>query len=352
MVTRWSTIICLGLALLFSMEGRAQFTVCNRTTVSMNVAVGHIEVVTQPLWYSQGWWHLTPGECKQVLPLVVGTHLAVRAEEENGPRRWPRELQGVPQYCVLQSAFERAINGGCADGDFRGFMDINVAPGVTSYTYDLVCADCQAVSAPSLPGSSPAAEAPWKQQIEWCKGNSEAGGAVNCQADYSVTYPECLISGGRQCLMGKARQSALDNDCENAFRLAMICQCHNDAAAKLIQTAGVDKVCNYLGPPTPKPVSWPPPPKQPKPIYHWPGPDFYVSMRYSCRDADGTSAGDCTITQHSGTSCAAAKQAISQTVQQNGDVCRHCPGSTVTDNSRSQYGGAVDVTGGGQCVTP
>ncbi len=351
---RFSIVLFICLATFPSIRVRAQFSVCNKTTVPMFVAVGHIEVFTQPQWHSQGWWHLSPGECKEVLPSIIGTHLAVSAEEDNGPRRWPRDPAGGPQYCVVHSAFDRPIGANCADGEFREFLDINLALNVTNYTYNLLCADCPPPSASPLPvsSSSPAVEEPWQQQIDWCKHNSDAGGAVNCRADYLVTYPECLISGGRQCLMGKARQSALDNDCENAFRLAMICQCHNDVAAQMIQTAGVNKVCNYLGPPTPPTVSWPPPNKPSKPNYQWPGPDYPVSMQYSCRYADGRSAGDCIITQHSNASCAAARQAILQTVQFNGDVCRHCPGSTITDNSKSQFGAPEDVTGAGPCVAP
>jgi hypothetical protein len=57
----------------------------------------------------------------------------------------------------------------------------------------------------------------WQVHLDWCSGNRDAGGSVDCPADYLGTYPECYASGGRACLIGKARQSARDHDCANAF---------------------------------------------------------------------------------------------------------------------------------------
>src|ERR1700674_3702868 len=104
--------------------------------------------------------------------MIIGPHLAVRAEEENGPRRW----EGTTQYCVVQSAFERPITAGCADGNYRGFLDINVGNNVTSYSYDLTCTDCPPASTAPLhssPAPTPAVKEPWQQNIDWCKHNSE-----------------------------------------------------------------------------------------------------------------------------------------------------------------------------------
>src|SRR6478672_2136046 len=65
----------------------------------------------------------------------------------------------------------------------------------------------------------------WQGNINWCIGNSDAGGSVDCPQQYP--YPECIASGGRACLMKKGIQSAKDNDDANAYRLALVCQCHN-----------------------------------------------------------------------------------------------------------------------------
>jgi hypothetical protein len=93
----------------------------------------------------------------------------------------------------------RPIGVNCADSDFRGFLDINLGINVTNYTYSLTCTDCtspNAFSSPSPSLSQPphAVHEPWNRNIDWCIGDSDAGGAVNCQAEYVATYPERLIN--------------------------------------------------------------------------------------------------------------------------------------------------------------
>jgi len=46
--------------------------------------------------------------------------------------------------------------------------------------------------------------------------------------------------------MQKAIASAKANDCANAFRLALICQCHNDSARSELASAGQQAICDYL----------------------------------------------------------------------------------------------------------
>ena len=116
---------------------------------------------------------------------------------------------------------------------------------------------------PTLPETAtaqpPSAEKPdWQKHLDWCAGNSDAGGSVDCVEDYIATYPKCYVSGGRSCLIGIARQSAHDNDCQNAFNLAQMCQCNNGPAAQQIKEAGMGNVCQYLGPPV-APVKIPQP---------------------------------------------------------------------------------------------
>jgi hypothetical protein len=60
--------------------------------------------------------------------------------------------------------------------------------------------------------------------------------------------------------MKHAKQSAHDNDCANALRIAIVTQCHNRPAANTIAAAGEAQVCQYLGPPDhPQPSSPPTP---------------------------------------------------------------------------------------------
>jgi hypothetical protein len=85
----------------------------------------------------------------------------------------------------------------------------------------------------------------WKTNVNWCISNHDAGGATNCPQDYP--YPECVAHDGRACLMGKAIQSAKDNDYANSYRLALVCQCHNSGAKDgLMYCAGQKAIGDYL----------------------------------------------------------------------------------------------------------
>jgi hypothetical protein len=86
----------------------------------------------------------------------------------------------------------------------------------------------------------------WQKHLDWSIQNPDAGGSVDCPDKYAATYPECLFSGGRSCMMKKAIQSAKDNDCSNAHRVSQITQCHNVTARDQIRDAGQDAVCQYL----------------------------------------------------------------------------------------------------------
>ncbi len=83
----------------------------------------------------------------------------------------------------------------------------------------------------------------WKIGVDWARGDT---GAADCPQLYVATYPECLWNGrNRACLMEKAIASAHADDCANAFRLTVITQCHNGAAATELGGAGEAAVCKY-----------------------------------------------------------------------------------------------------------
>lgn len=200
----------------------------------------------------------------------------------------------------------------------------------------------------------PVVQRSWQEHLIWCIGNTDAGGSVDCVSQYLATYPGCWMSGGRSCLMGKARQSAVANDCANAFALAIQCQCHNPGAASQIRGAGQAAVCQYLGPPATPPRQAPSSDgrgnttadRPPAPL-----PDYYVAWRYDCRYENDSDAGDCLIVQHSPISCQEAMSLLQQSVQANGDVCKHCPGpgSNITDSSKHVVGAPHRITGAGPC---
>ncbi len=89
--------------------------------------------------------------------------------------------------------------------------------------------------------------ADFKESLSWCISSyTKEPGELDCANEYVATYPECLTSGGRSCLMKKAVASAKDAKCDMAFRLALICQCHSDGGRSEIEAAGKQAVCDFL----------------------------------------------------------------------------------------------------------
>jgi hypothetical protein len=88
-------------------------------------------------------------------------------------------------------------------------------------------------------------EPQWQKDIDWSASNSTYDpGETNCPDQYP--YPGCLWAGGRACLMKYAIQSAYDGDDENALRLTLITQCHNEGARNGIESQGATGVARYL----------------------------------------------------------------------------------------------------------
>jgi hypothetical protein len=87
----------------------------------------------------------------------------------------------------------------------------------------------------------------WQTHCDACLGYYTSNPAeVHCQDDYTATYPECLVGGGRACLMVRAVAAAKANDCDKAFKLTLMCQCHDGTAQEHLRAAGPRAVCGYL----------------------------------------------------------------------------------------------------------
>jgi hypothetical protein len=52
--------------------------------------------------------------------------------------------------------------------------------------------------------------------------------------------------GRRACLMVRAVAAAKAGDCDKAFKLTLICQCHDGTAQEHLKAAGPRAVCGYL----------------------------------------------------------------------------------------------------------
>jgi len=104
----------------------------------------------------------------------------------------------------------------------------------------LLCVLC-ALTRPAI-----AQQPDWQKHIDWCVGNHTTDpGETNCIDQYAATEPRCITGGGRACLMQRAIDSAKHSNCSYAFRLTLICQCHNDGARQQLGKAGQQAVCDY-----------------------------------------------------------------------------------------------------------
>lgn len=81
-----------------------------------------------------------------------------------------------------------------------------------------------------------------RKNLAWAMENE---GAVDCVAEYR-DYPDCRAAGGRSCLMRRAVTLAKSGLVAEAFRLALITQCHNRGAREAMERAGIDVVTSWL----------------------------------------------------------------------------------------------------------
>ena len=89
----------------------------------------------------------------------------------------------------------------------------------------------------------------WQVNIDWSFQNKDAGGSVDCPAEYvRLGVPQCIAIGGRACVMNYAKELALrGKDGEGrAYELTRLSQCHNPHAAGTIERAGVGAVVPYV----------------------------------------------------------------------------------------------------------
>jgi uncharacterized membrane protein len=187
------------------------------------------------------------------------------------------------------------------------------------------------------PPPSPPAKPLWQTHIDWCSNNRDAGGSVDCPELYLGTYPACMVSGGRSCLISKAKALAHSGNCDDALRVTLICQCKNQEAKDAIEAAGARQVCGYLGPPPTDsgPGSGAPP--RPQTGATQPYRPYYVIWRWTCTDNEGDPAGDHTVTMSSSRSCEDAERQLQLIV----NACGPGKRTSITHE---------DKTGDGPCM--
>ena len=93
----------------------------------------------------------------------------------------------------------------------------------------------------------------WREHLTWCLKNTDTGASVECPIQFgAVGAAECVLFGGRACLMAKASgvaSSGVPGACQSAYVMAATCQCHNSDNQDEILEAGVNQVCGFLGGP-------------------------------------------------------------------------------------------------------
>ena len=87
----------------------------------------------------------------------------------------------------------------------------------------------------------------WQKHIDWCIQNYTTDpGETNCASEYLGVAPECILGGGRACLLRKAISVAKTGNCSSANSIVLLCQCHNPGARQSLVEVGERSVCAYL----------------------------------------------------------------------------------------------------------
>jgi Protein of unknown function (DUF1036) len=336
--------------------GAAQVTACNLSNTAMDVQVAQqVEGFEADEWSTSPPFRIQPKQCAVLVSKIEYQTYYLRYNFINdyrplfpNSRKFCMSLRGLG----VESAEPPCIPGQAA----LDFFPIDTS-NRKYYRADLSCNGCQGdpgdtlrasgvVIAPTensefaqlegKPAVFKVSGESWQSDLEWSKGNTGVWGETNCVDEYVATYPKCAASGGRSCLMAIAEQSARDNDCANTMKLALITQCHNDAATQRIQTAGLFQVCQYLGPPQRQaPTS---PPSQPVATASPPAQIYYVSKVFECvKINDPNVHSSCKVEHRSSVSCDDATNGLERDVAARGNVCQRCTRGTF-DGTRTTTG--------------
>jgi hypothetical protein len=83
--------------------------------------------------------------------------------------------------------------------------------------------------------------------VDWAATNTDAGGSVDCPAQYiSLGVEYAIASNGRAAVVNEAIFAAYRGDVNRSFQLVMLTQCHNPDARQQLVDAGPSLVIPYL----------------------------------------------------------------------------------------------------------
>jgi hypothetical protein len=113
--------------------------------------------------------------------------------------------------------------------------------------------EAQKTPTPAVPAVVNAQKKPekpeWQRHLDWAMNNNNAGGSCDCVKEYvAAGMWQCVISGGRSCVMSAAgvAATARPSDDDRAYQLSLLTECHNGEATRTLETAGRLNVANYL----------------------------------------------------------------------------------------------------------
>jgi hypothetical protein len=99
----------------------------------------------------------------------------------------------------------------------------------------------------TMTGSTFAQAQSWTQHVNWSATNSDAGGSVDCPAQYlSMGVGYAIASGGRSAVINEALFAAYRGDVGRAYQLVLLTQCHSPNAQGELLQAGQNAVVGYL----------------------------------------------------------------------------------------------------------
>jgi hypothetical protein len=87
----------------------------------------------------------------------------------------------------------------------------------------------------------------YQAHMNWAAGNWDAGGSVDCPANYlALGMGNAIAAGGRGLVMRQARVYLGLGYQDAAFRLVLLTQCHSGGAQQALINAGSSQVLWYL----------------------------------------------------------------------------------------------------------
>jgi|SRR5580692_5388069 hypothetical protein len=98
-----------------------------------------------------------------------------------------------------------------------------------------------------LASASFAQDNSFQGDIDWAVRNTDAGGSVDCPADYISEGVEYAIAfGGRSAVINAALFAAYKHNFDQSYNLVLLTQCHSVEGTQRLLNAGQQAVLTYL----------------------------------------------------------------------------------------------------------